>query len=220
MLARWLLATGLLGLAVAANAALLLRPPASTSPPKGEVKIDLAGLPLSASRALIAEPAQQAGGRLARLDLQLDRVEYRPLPQAIPRKGGQPALETLHIVLSNPGPKAPPADHLQQVHARFLAPETVQAMGGLVMRRFRAGTPYEDRELYIGAGAMGGGIGRLFIALCPKANRQDVEPCIARLRQDGVEAELRFPARALPEWRRMGTETLQLIRRMRGLEEG
>jgi hypothetical protein len=35
-----------------------------------------------------------------------------------------------------------------------------------------------------------------------------------------VEAEMRFPARALPEWRRMGTETLQLIRRMRGLEEG
>ncbi len=123
-------------------------------------------------------------------------------------------------MLTNPGPKAPAADQLQQVYARFLAPETTQAHAGLVMRRFRAGTPYEDRELYIGAGALGGGIGRLFIALCPKAAAQDVEPCITRLRQDGVEAELRFPARALPEWRRMGTETLQLIRRLRGLEEG
>ena len=220
MLARWLLATGLLGLAVAANAALLLRAPTPTGPPTGEVTIDLAGLPLSASRALIAEPAQRAGGRLTRLDLQVDRVNYQPVPLGLGRKTGEPPPETLHIVLSNPGPKAPPADHLQQVHARFLSPETVQAKGGLVMRRFRAGTPYEDRELYIGAGALGGSGGRLFIALCPMANVRDVEPCIVRLREDGVEAEMRFPARALPEWRRMGTETLQLIRRMRGLEEG
>ncbi len=220
MLARWLLATGLLGLAVAANAALLLRAPTPTGPPQGEVKIDLAGLPLVVSRALIAEPAQQAGGRLARVDLQFDRVKYEPIAWGITRKPGDPTPEILHIVLTNPGPKAPPADQLQQVYARFLAPETTQSSSGLVMRRFRAGTPYDDRELYIGAGALGGNIGRLFIALCPRGAAQDIEPCIVRLLQDGVEAELRFPARALTEWRRMGTETIQVIRRLRGLEEG
>ncbi|MCU0819926.1 MAG: hypothetical protein MUF11_11605 [Beijerinckiaceae bacterium] len=220
MLARWLLATGLLGLAVAANAALLMRAPTPITPPTGEVKIDLAGLPLVVSRALIADHAQQAGGRLTRLDLQMDRVHYQPLAGSFMRKPGEAAPEVLHVVLTNPGPKAPPADQLQQIYARFLAPETAQASGGLMLRRFRAGTPYEDRELFIGAGALGGSIGRLFIALCPRGAAQDIEPCIARLRQDGVEAELRFPARALGEWRRMGTETLQIIRRLRGLDEG
>jgi hypothetical protein len=219
MLARWILATGLLGLAVAANAALLLRAPAPTTLPDGEVKIDLAGLPLMVERALIAEPAQQAGGRLTRLDLQLSRADYRPLPVRLPKKAGEPLPETLHLVFTNPGPKAPPADQLQQIYARFLAPETTQANAGLVMRRFRPGTPYEDRELYIGAGSLGGSLGRLFIALCPRGVRE-VEPCIVRLRQDGVEAELRFPVRALGEWRRMGTETISLIRRLRGTDGG
>ncbi|PPD14655.1 MAG: hypothetical protein CTY25_09975 [Methylobacterium sp.] len=220
MLARWLLATGLLGLAVAANAALLLRAPAPPGPPTGDVQIDLAGLPLVVPRALIAEPAQQGGGRLARLDLRMERVTYQPLALNLPRKAGEPAPEWLHLVLTNPGPKAPPAEQLQQIYARFLAPETTQMHGGLVMRRFRAGTPYEDRELFIGAGALGGVGGRLFIALCPRSAEPDVEPCITRLRQDGIEAELRFPARALGEWRRMGTETLQIIGRMRGRDEG
>ncbi len=184
------------------------------------MKIDLAGLPLSVNRGLIAETGQQGGGRLQRLDLQMDRLNYQPLPLGAPRKPGEPGQEILHLVLTNPGPKAPATDQLQQIYARFLAPETRQASAGLVMRGFRPGTPYEDRELFIGAGALGGSLGRLFIALCPRGAAQDVEPCTARLRQDGVEAELRFPARALPEWRRMGTETLELIRRMRGTDEG
>jgi hypothetical protein len=192
MLARWIFALGLLGLAVAANATLLLREPSTPQSPTGTAEIDLAGLPLRVSRALILDPAQHGGGRLLRLDLVMDGKSFQPLPPPSPMLEGSSKPPKLHLVLTNPGIQAPPIDQLQQLYARFLLTETQNTPTGLMQRRFRPGTPYEDRELFIGAGQFGGGLGRLFIALCPKSAMVDIEPCTARLRHEGVDIELRF----------------------------
>lgn len=215
MLARWTFAVGLLGLAFAANATLLLREPSPPQIPQGMADIDLSGLPLKVPRALILDPAQHGGGRLLRLDLALQRETFEPLPPPSLQPHAVSHLGKLHLVLSNPGIQAPPVDQLQQIYARFLMPETHNTPSGLVLRRFRPGTPYEDRELFIGAGQFGGGLGRLFIALCPKAGARDIEACSAKLRQDGVEIEMRFTADALRDWRRIGTEALRLVSAMR-----
>lgn len=220
MLARWTFAVGLLGLAFAANATLLLREPAKPLSPTGTAEIDLGGLPLKVSRALILDPAQHGGGRLLRLDLAVERGSFEPLPQPALTRDGAAQPERLHLVLTNPGLQAPPADQLQQLYARFLQPETHNTANGLVLRRFRPGTPYEDRELFIGAGQFGGGLGRLFIALCPKGGMRDIEPCTARLRHEGVDIELRFPVQALADWKRIGTEALRLVGAMRGVDQG
>lgn len=220
MLARWTFAVGLLGLAFAANATLLLREPAKPLAPIGTAEIDLGGLPLKVSRALILDPAQHGGGRLLRLDLAVERSSFEPLPQPSLMRDGTSQPEKLHLVLTNPGLQAPPADQLQQLYARFLQPETHNTTNGLVLRRFRPGTPYEDRELFIGAGQFGGGLGRLFIALCPRGGMRDIEPCTVKLRHEGVDIELRFPAQALADWRRIGTEALRLVGAMRGAEQG
>jgi hypothetical protein len=220
MLARWIFALGLLGLAFAANATLLLREPSRPQMPTGAAEIDLAGLPLKVSRALILDPAQRGGGRLLRLDLALDARAFEPLPPPSLAHDGTSMPKKLHLVLTNPGLQAPPADQLQQLYARFLLAETQNSPTGLVLRRFRPGTPYEDRELFIGAGQFGGGLGRLFIALCPKSGILDIEPCTARLRHEGVDIELRFPAQALADWKRIGTEALRLVGTMRGPEPG
>lgn len=216
MLARWTFAVGLLGLAFAANATLLLREPSIPQLPQGIAEIDLSGLPLKASRALILDPAQHGGGRLLRLDLGLDRETFEPLPPPSLQRKNVSQGQKLHLVLTNPGLQAPPVDQLQQLYARFLLPETHNTPSGLVLRRFRPGTPYEDRELFIGAGQFGGGLGRLFIALCPKTGAQDIEACTAKLRQDGVEVEMRFAPQALSDWRRISTRTLRLVSAMRG----
>jgi hypothetical protein len=142
MLGRWTIVVGLLGLAFAANATLLLREPNKLRPPEGVAEIDLAGLPLKVSRALIVDPAQHGGGRLIRLDLALNRESFEPMPLPSPVRSGVKQAEKLHLVLTNPGFQAPPADQLQQLYARFLLPETLATTSGLVLRRFRPGTPY------------------------------------------------------------------------------
>jgi hypothetical protein len=220
MLARWTFALGLLGLAFAANAAWLLREPSKPQPLTGTAEIDLGGLPLKVSRALIFDPAQHGGGRLLRLDLALDRKTFEPLPPPSLTNDNLSMSQRLHLVLTNPGLQAAPADQLQQLYGRFLLAETQNTPTGLMLRRFRPGTPYEDRELFIGAGQFGGGLGRLFIALCPKSGMLDIEPCTAKLRHEGMDIELRFPAQALPDWKRISTEAFRIVGTMRGSEPG
>lgn len=220
MLKRWMVASGLLALAFAANATLLLREPYRPQRLDGAVRVDLAGLEMQVPRALILDPAQLGGGRLLRLDLALDRQRFTAMPPESAPLRGVPEPEKIHLVLSNPGLQPTPADQLQQLYARFLTPETLNTASGLVLRRFRTGSPYEDRDLFIGAGQFGGGTGRLFIALCPRGGTHDVEPCSVRLRHERVEIELRFPASALPDWRRLTTEALKLVGALRGVEAG
>ena len=95
----------------------------------------------------------------------------------------------------------------QTIYARFLTPETMPHPGGLAMRRFRPGTPYEDRELYIGAGGR-----QPFLALCPREPQlREIEPCTTLMRRDGMDAELRFNARHLADWRRIAAEATGLL---------
>lgn len=208
---RILAALSLLLLAVGANAALYFResvdPPAQTS----ATAIDLSGVTLNVPRNLIRNHVQVAGGRLDRLDVAVAIADFSALPQPSPKRPDVKLPDRLSIILTKAGQESGPAEQFQLLYARFLTGETWSNPGGLIMRRFRNGTPYEDREIYIGAGT-----GRLFIALCPREAVRNIEPCIAHLKQDGVNAELRFEARYLPEWRRIVSDSTRLIGEWRG----
>jgi hypothetical protein len=75
--------------------------------------------------------------------------------------------------------------------------------------RFRQGTPYEDRELYLGVGGR-----RPFVALCPMDAHREMEPCLTTLRFGELDVELRFNARHLPEWRRILEDSTALLERL------
>lgn len=204
---RLVLALALLGTALGANAALFLRADGSAEPLAGTVDVTLSGTRITVPRALIRDRAQMAGGRLDRLDLAVTTADFAPVPPPSAREPNRPVPEHLVLMLTATHAANPDAtDLFQTLYARFLGRETWSNPGGLVMRRFRPGTPYEDRELYIGAGGR-----RIFIALCPQDAHRDIEPCTALLRQDGLDAELRFNARHLPEWRRIAASSLALM---------
>ena len=204
---RLVLALALLGTALGANAALFLRADGSAEVFDGTVEITLSGTRLTVPRALIRDRAQMAGGRLDRLDLAVTVADFAPVPQPSAREPNRPLPEHLVLMLTATHAANPDAmDLFQTVYARFLGRETWSNPGGLIMRRFRQGTPYEDRELYIGAGGR-----RIFIALCPQDAHRDIEPCTALLRQDGLDAEVRFSAHHLPEWRRIAASSLALM---------
>lgn len=209
---RLVLALALLGTALGANAALFLRADGSAEPLAGTVDVTLSGTRITVPRALIRDRAQMAGGRLDRLDLAVTTADFAPVPPPSAREPNRPVPEHLVLMLTATHAANPDAtDLFQTLYARFLGRETWSNPGGLLMRRFRPGTPYEDRELYIGAGGK-----RIFIALCPQeshlpANQRDIEPCTTLIRQDGLDAEVRFHARHLPDWRRIVRNSQTLL---------
>lgn len=201
---RLTLALVLFGTALGANAALILRGAPQAEGVGGTSRIDLGGHQLTVTRALIRDRAQMAGGRLDRLDLAVSVVDFAPL--SADREPDETTPERLSIILTASGTAPDPAEMFQGIYARFLARETWSNPGGLVMRRFQAGTPYEGRELYIGAGGK-----RVFVALCPQDSQREIEPCTTTLRQGGIDAELRFSAAHLPDWRRIVASAQALI---------
>jgi hypothetical protein len=215
---RLALATTLLLGAMAANAALVLRPQSVIEPPQGDTHADIGERKLVVPRALMRDPAQMGGGRLDRLDIVLGLTDFSPLPVPDAKTPEKAPPERLAIVITPAQDGLSSIDMFGKVYARFLSGETQAAPAGLMLRHFREKTPYEDRELYLGVGT-----GRTFVALCPRPaapgaiktpDTSDKEPCVTTFRLAGLDMALRFPASHLGQWRRITETAFTLLEQM------
>ena len=91
------------------------------------------------------------------------------------------------------------------VYARFLTPTVWSNPGGLVVRGFRKGSPYEGDELYVSVPD-----GRGFAARCPldagksDPGRPDLdEPCRVTFKHRGMDVNIRFPRAIIADWELM-----------------
>jgi hypothetical protein len=106
-----------------------------------------------------------------------------------------------------------PADRPMQLYARFLEAETVAGPGGLVMRRFEQGSPYDLEQLYVAPPD-----GRDFFARCPKpasAGAALTELCFFVFRVDGLDVELRFAPALLDNWDALNEGARAFLNRIR-----
>ena len=88
-----------------------------------------------------------------------------------------------------------------KLYARFLEQTAWNNPGGLIMRRFEKGSPYEREDLYLAPPE-----GRIFAARCMRPSQPpDGLPntCITEFRLRGLDAQLRFVPDLLPEWERL-----------------
>lgn len=159
-----------------------------------------AGTELQATRVgdvVLAIPANLTGadgedGRLvgmARL-----RLDWPSLGPVAPE-----SRHKLLVTLSPPDKVNEPATQLS-VYARFLTPTVWSNPGGLVVRGFRKGSPYEGDELYVSVPD-----GRGFAARCPVETAQAPldEPCRVTFRHRGVDVNIRFPRAIVADWQIM-----------------
>jgi len=123
--------------------------------------------------------------------LRLDAESFGPV---------QPATRhRLLVTLSPPDKVNEPATQLA-TYARFLTATVWSNPGGLVVRGFRKGSPFESDELYVSLPD-----GRGFAARCPlpiAAGGLD-EPCRVTFRHRGLDVNLRFPREIVGDWERM-----------------
>eukprot|EP01036_Dinobryon_divergens_P059604 gene59604-79523_t len=128
-------------------------------------------------------------------------------PSLGPAQTGPTALQNrqrLLVTLSPPDKVNDPQTQLS-VYARFLTPTVWSNPGGLVVRGFRKGSPYEGDELYVSVPD-----GRGFAARCPldaaksDSARPDLdEPCRVTFRHRGMDVNIRFPRAIIADWELM-----------------
>jgi len=111
-----------------------------------------------------------------------------------------PNRSRLLVTLSPPDKVNEPATQLA-VYARFLTPTVWSNPGGLVVRGFRKGSPYEGDELYVSVPD-----GRGFAARCPLDTTAAAtldELCRVTFRHRGLDVNIRFPRAIIADWELM-----------------
>jgi hypothetical protein len=172
------------------------------------------GQRLEFGERLVLRGAQQAGGRLDRLDLVVGWPDFGP-PRLVARDPkGRPGLPPpdAHVMISlHPAAgSADPAERALDIYGRFVEAEIWSNPGGLLARRFRSGSPFEGEELVMTPDA------REFAARCPTAAPDRDGPparCLATFRLAGLDATVSFDANLLPDWARLKTGVLGLLGR-------
>ncbi len=148
------------------------------------------------------------GGRLDRLDIAARFPSFAPAGPD-PLAGGAPVV---FLRIEEADPVLPPEDRTAKLYERFLEPEQWSNPGGLVMRRFEAGSPYEREELYYAPPE-----GRLFAARCTRPRQPPdglPESCIGDLRVNGLDVHARFTPDLLADWERLSAGARALVERM------
>ena len=102
----------------------------------------------------------------------------------------------LLVTLTPPDKVNQPAAQLA-VYARFLTNTVWSNPGGLVVRGFRKGSPFEKDELYVSVPD-----GRGFAARCPlETGAQPLdEPCRVTFNHRGLDVNIRFPRAVIADW--------------------
>lgn len=123
--------------------------------------------------------------------LRLDWPSFGPVTPQTRRK--------LLVTLSPPDKVNEPATQLS-VYARFLTPTVWSNPGGLVVRGFRKGSPFEGDEFYVSVPD-----GRGFAARCPLDSGTVTldELCRVTFRHRGLDVNIRFPRAIIADWELM-----------------
>ena len=200
-------------LASAAGLVFLLRSPGADSS-RAEVIIGQTRLVFAPDYARFA--AARAGGHFERLDLAASFPDFAPAGVIT---GASPALDiraraehTLFVTLTPADTAVSAADRPVKLYARFLEKEEWSHPGGLVMRRFSAGSPFDNEDLYMAPPE-----GRLFSARCMRpATSPDGLPdtCIHEFEFNRLNVQLRFSPALLAEWETLSEGARRLVEGM------
>lgn len=200
--------TGLVLVAIGLGAALVAR---RLSPQVAPAPLDVAlgEARLRPPGPYVRAPLDRAGGQLERLDLAVAFPGFGP---AGPLDGKTPETGVIFITLTPSDRAIEPAARPVTLYGRFLEEDALSDATGLILRRFRAGSPYELEDLYIAPPE-----GRAFSARCTRP-RQPAdglgETCLTMLRIGALDAQLRYSPALLPHWESIAARSRTLVEGM------
>ncbi len=175
------------------------------------VRFTIGATALTVPSAWLRPGMSRTGGAVERLDLVIPWPD-EPADGEADAKRGTAAIEKVVLVaLTGADAALAPAQRPARLYSRFLTAEVWPNPGGLVLRRFRQGTPYEDEELYLSPPD-----GHAFAARCPRgvSTLPVREGCVAEIRVGQLDAQLRFAPAQLVAWERLAEGARRVIASM------
>lgn len=186
---RLIIASALLVIVLAIGALLLFVE--REEAPETLIQADLAGAKFSYARAYARDDSTGAGGLADHLAFIVSFPKFTPLSVK-----NRATASAVAITLAPREEGLDPSERPAKLYARFLTPETFEGPGGLVLRHFDRGSPYDSEELLIAPPD-----GRTFFARCPNPDAgAPGEACISVFREGALDVELRYPPALLEHW--------------------
>jgi len=158
----------------------------------GIVEAEMAGAKFLYARSYARDEATGAGGLADRLAFVASFPAFTPVTTK-QRAASTPAVM---VTVTPKDDGLDPSERPGKLYARFLTSDALSGPGGLVLRKFEQGSPYDFELLYISPPD-----GRTFFARCPRAhNGLASEGCLSMFRDGAFDVELRFPSIYLEHW--------------------
>jgi hypothetical protein len=168
---------------------------------------------LSVPNAWLRDPARATGRRVDRLDLVVPLMLSETHDES-PKTPLGPMERVILMRVMHADESVPPEERASQLHSRFLTSDVWTNPGGLILRSFSPGSPYEGEELYLAPPD-----GRDFSARCPKTEQRGAIGaglCIWEFRTAGMDVLVSFSPARLTDWQGIAAtarETADMILR-------
>ena len=200
---------------LAATLALVLRwPGPSSAPDAPSLPISVGGLVFNVPPAAIRLPLQRRAGAQGRLDLVfLWPALVPPDPAAKPAASEEvPALDRLFVTIAALDDTLGPVERIKSIYPRYFDFGRFAGPDGLLVIRFRDGTPYQAEDLFYDPAAP-----EHFVARCsrPGAGPTPGICLLERRLAEAADITVRFPRDWLVDWRRLSAGIDRLIASLR-----
>ena len=198
-----------------ATLALVLRwPGPSSAPDAPSLPISVGGLVFNVPPAAIRLPLQRRAGAQGRLDLVfLWPTLVPPDPAAKPAASEEvPALDRLFVTIAALDDTLGPVERIKSIYPRYFDFGRFAGPDGLLVIRFRDGTPYQAEDLFYDPAAP-----EHFVARCsrPGAGPTPGICLLERRLAQAADITVRFPRDWLVDWRRLSAGIDRLIASLR-----
>ena len=208
----WLSILTMVGLAGAPIAYMLWPQAKPVSPDAPSVPITVAGVAFNVPPAAIRFKMQRRAGPQSRVDLAFLWPSLEPpLPATAVTPADAPKVtERIFVTIAGSDGTLPPGDRLKSIYPRYIATGPAVDMGGLQVRAFRSGTPYQGEDLIYDPSAP-----ERLLMRCTQTFAGTPGTCLHERRLGTADVTVRFPRDWLADWRATAMGIDRLIAKIR-----
>lgn len=173
--------------------------------PSAPLALDAPTLPVTIADAVfnippaaIRVPVQRRPGTQERVDLAFLWPSLRPPDQSVKSESVMSSNMTdrLFVTLAISDGTLPPAERVKTIYPRYLDDRISSGPGGLALRPFRDGTPYQGEEILFDPRKTDG----FFVRCTREGPAATPGTCLHDRRIGGADVTLRFPRVWLEDW--------------------
>jgi hypothetical protein len=182
------------------------------SPGAPSLPITVAGVAFNVPPAAIRFKMQRRAGPQSRVDLAFLWPSLEPpLPATAVTPADAPKVtERIFVTIAGSDGTLPPGDRLKSIYPRYVATGPAVDMGGLQVRAFKSGTPYQGEDLIYDPAAP-----ERLLMRCTQTFAGTPGTCLHERRVGSADITVRFPRDWLTDWRATAAGIDRLIAKVR-----